>query len=42
MFSFCSACCELRINNRISEELKLFLKFVDDIVRTVEGDLEEF
>ena len=32
---FCSACCELRERNQHSEELKLLLIYVDDVVKTV-------
>ena len=39
---FCSACCELTERNQHSEEKKLLLRYVDDIVRTVKGNPEEY
>ena len=35
---FCPACCELKERNQHSEETKLFLRYVADMVRTVKGN----
>ena len=38
---FSSYCSKLREKNQLSEEIEPFLKYVDDIVRTVKGDPKE-
>ena len=38
---FCCSCCESKERDQLSEEIKLFLRYEDDIARTVKVDPEE-